>query len=59
MSPNVGSTPKRLWYVAPETTDNAEQALRSLIFYSNSENLVLPPGCRSYGPEAGLEFFAL
>ena len=23
-------------------------------FYSNIENLVLPPGCKLYGPEAGL-----
>ena len=23
------------------------------VFYSNIENLVLPPGCRPYGPEAG------
>jgi hypothetical protein len=31
--------------------------LAGVTFYSNIENLVLPPGCKPYGPEAGPGFF--
>jgi len=33
MNPNVVSNPKRLWYVAIETTDTSGQALKLLKLY--------------------------
>jgi len=38
MNPNVGSNPKRLWYVAGQTNDKSGQVLRSRFRHFAWEN---------------------